>query len=293
VQDPCADFSQLDESAIERCIAQGVPADGSFTQTGQETPVLGGGNPDLGPERADTFTLGFTYQPGWLDGLIVSLDYYDIEITNGISALGANTILEQCLATGEAAFCNRIERDAEGNIVHVSGQLQNIATETASGLDLEVHFAQSGWGGAFAHRALVSYVADRDLVAFPGAEPFAGAGGYDSDTFGAIPRWRATYNIDWTGQRWQLGYGAQWIGPVDETGGELYPGTVNEVSGQLYHDLFARFIANPAVTVSGGVDNLTDETPPFFANADEANTDVATYRLLGRTYWLRFGFRLL
>lgn len=35
-----------------------------------------------------------------------------------------------------------------------------------------------------------------------------------------------------------------------------------------------------------GIDNVTDVQPPFFANADEANTDVATYRLLGTTFQL-------
>jgi outer membrane receptor protein involved in Fe transport len=130
-------------------------------------------------------------------------------------------------------------------------------------------------------------------VAFPGADPFAGAGGFDQDVFGAIPRWRGLYRLDWSGERWDFGYEAQWIGPVDESGGELYPDTVNAVPGQLYHDLSARLLLGPSVTISGGVDNLTDEDPPFFANADEANTDVATYRLLGRSYWLRLQLRLL
>ena len=293
VQDPCADFSQLDPVETERCVAQGVPADGSFDQSGQETPQLGGGNPELGPEEANTFIFGFTWESATLEGLRVSLDYYDIEIDNGILALGANTILEQCLATGEAAFCDRIQRDAEGNIRQVSAQLQNIATETARGVDAELHYAHPGFGGGFRHAAMLSYVGERDLVAFPGADPFAGAGGFDQDVFGAIPRWRGLYRIDWSNERWDLGYEAQWIGPVDESGGELWPGTVNAVSGQLYHDLSARFTVTPSFAVSGGVDNLTDEPPPFFANADEANTDVGTYRLLGRTYWLRLKLNLL
>lgn len=292
VQDPCADFSQLSNTEIDRCVVQGVPADGSFTQNGQETPQLGGGNPDLGPEQADTFTLGLTYQPAWLDGLVVNLDYYDIKIDNGIFALGSNTILEQCLATGEPAFCNRIQRAADGTITQVSAQLQNLASETAKGVDLDVRYSHAGLGGGFDHRVQISYIGERDLVAFPGAEPFAGAGGFDMDTFGAIPHWRGNYRIGWTGGRWRLGYEAQWIGAVDETGGEIFPGTVNEVPHQVYHDVFASYALNSAAAISAGVDNLTDESPPFFANADEANTDVGTYRLLGTTFWLRLNYRL-
>ncbi len=194
--------------------------------------------------------------------------------------------------TGEPAFCDRIVRDSSGRIVQVSAQLQNIASETARGVDVELGFQHPGLSGAFRHRASFSYVGERDLVAFPGAGPFAGAGGYDPDVFGAIPRWRGNYRVDWAGQRWDFAYEAHWIGAVDETGGELYPGTVNRVAGQLYHDLFGRFAIDQRLAVSVGVDNLTDEVPPFFANADEANTDVATYRLLGRTWWLRLNLTL-
>jgi hypothetical protein len=44
--------------------------------------------------------------------------------------------------------------------------------------------------------------------------------------------------------------------------------------------------------ISAGVDNISDETPPFFANADAANTDVSTYRLLGTSFWLRLNLWL-
>ena len=292
VQDPCADFSQLAPEAVARCIAQGVPADGSFSQNGQETAELGGGNPDLGSEQADTFSVGLTYQPAWSSGLTINLDYYAIGIENGIFALGANTILEQCLATGEATFCDRIERNDEGGITQVSAQLQNIAAETARGVDLDLRYAHAGLGGRFNHQLLLSYVAEQDLLGFPGAEPFAGAGGFNADNFGAIPRWRGNYRLSWTGGRWRLGYEAQWIGPLDETGGELFPGTVNEVSARVYHNIFASYTLSTDAAISAGVDNISDETPPFFANADAANTDVSTYRLLGTSFWLRLNLWL-
>lgn len=287
VEDPCADFSQLSTLEIERCVAQGVPADGSFSQSGEETPVLGGGNPNLGPELSDSFSLGLTWTPAGLPGLQINLDYYDIEIDDGILALGANTILQQCLATGAEELCGRIVRDDSGAITRVLAPLQNLSSETARGIDAEVLYAHDALGGGFDHKLRVSYVGERDLVAFPGAEPFSGAGDFDQDNFGAIPRWRGTYNLVWSGGDWRLGYEAQWIGSLEETGGELFPGTVNPVGSRLYHDLFATRSFGVGFGITLGVDNATDEGPPFFANADEANTDVATYPVLGRVYWLR------
>jgi len=292
VEDPCASFDELTPTEVDRCIAQGVPADASFDQSGEETPELSGGNAALDAERADILTAGFTWSPPALSGFHLSLDYYQVDIDNGIAALGANTILEQCLATGATRFCDRIERTADGRIVEVSAQLQNLASETAEGLDLEIRHRHPLLGGTLEHRALVSHVIERELVAFPGAEPFAGEGGFDQDNFGAIPRWQGNYQLKWGFDRWQLGYDAQWIGALAERGGEVFPGTVNEIPHTVYHDVFARYDLAERTHVGAGINNLTDEDPPFFANADEANTDVSTFRLLGTTFWLRLQHRM-
>lgn len=290
VEDPCADFSRLGPAEIGRCVAQRVPGDGSFSQNGQETPVTGGGNPELGPELAETFNLGFTWTPLFLEGLSISVDYFDIAIDNGIAALSANSILEQCIYNGQVESCERIERNGEGSITAVQAELQNLATESTRGIDLDASLAHPGFGGDFSHRLLLSYIAERDIVAFDGADTLAAAGEYVQGSIGAIPRWRGQYSLGWDHASWHLGYQAQWIGSLDERGGELFPGTVNRVSGQVYQDVFAGYDFSDSFAINAGVDNVTDETPPFFANADEANTDVSTYRLYGTTFWLRLNF---
>ncbi len=40
------------------------------------TTAIRAGNPNVDPEKADTLTFGFVYQPEWLDGSNLSLDYY-------------------------------------------------------------------------------------------------------------------------------------------------------------------------------------------------------------------------
>lgn len=288
VEDPCADFSELTAREIERCIQQGVPADGSFSQSGEETPELSGGNPDLRAETADVVTAGLTWTPSWKNPFELRLDYYDIHIDDGIGGLGANTILEQCLATGADEFCGRIDRAGDGRIVSVSARLQNLATETARGLDLDARYSHPLSIGRLNHRALLGYVEERRLVAFPGAAPLAGAGEYDRDNFGAIPRWQGSYGARWKSGRWRIGYDLRWIGNLEERGGEVFPGTVNAIPPAVYHDLFARYRISEDTQLSWGIDNVLDEEPPFFANADEANTDVATYRVLGTAFWVRF-----
>jgi len=50
------------------------------------TILLAGGNPNLQPEEADTWSFGFDWTPaGVLDGLSASVTYYNIKFTNAIS----------------------------------------------------------------------------------------------------------------------------------------------------------------------------------------------------------------
>lgn len=287
VNDPCSDFDALTPTGIQRCIDQGVPADGSFDQSGEETPELSGGNPDLAPESADIFTLGLSWQPSAVRGLNLALDYYDIEISDGIGALGANSILQQCLATGAARFCDAIVREPGGAIRAVEARLQNIANETARGVDLELDWMMAAGKSTLQHRVMLSHVIERELVAFEGAAPLFGEGEFDQDNFGAIPEWRGQYRLDWQLAQWKLGYRAHWIGVVRERGDEVFPGTVNRAGPVLYHDIDVEWTPAPGWRLSGGIQNLTDIEPPFFANADAANTDLGTYRALGTTFWLR------
>ncbi len=78
--------------------------------------TLGGGNPGLEPETADTITAGIVWTPQGIPGLSVTLDYYNIEIEDTIGSLGADDIIQQCANTGDPALCGLINRDAHGTL---------------------------------------------------------------------------------------------------------------------------------------------------------------------------------
>lgn len=284
IDDPCADFDALTAAQTARCVDQGVPADGSFTQTGNETPQRGGGNPLLRPEDSAIFTAGLSWRPPALRNFSLQLDYYSIRIDQGIAALGAQTVLRQCVETGAPRFCTRIERDGSGALRVVRSALQNLASETARGLDLELHHAQALTRGRLHQSLRLSRVLQRELRAFPGAGSLVGVGFYDPDNFGAIPRWKGSYRLHWRLAELDLGYALQWIGALAERGGELFSGTRRAVADQFYHDLSLSWDWRENARLVLGIDNLSDRAPPFLANADVANTDVSTYRLLGRRY---------
>ena len=52
-----------------------------------------------------------------------------------------------------------------------------------------------------------------------------------------------------------------------------------------YHDVEFGYAFPSAVRLRLGVGNVTDKDPPFIDNNVGPNTDAATYRLLGRTFF--------
>ena len=64
---------------------------------------------------------------------------------------------------------------------------------------------------------------------------------------------------------------------------------MQDIDSFLYHDLTANYQWND-LTVTAGITNLSDEEPPWIDSGFNAKTDVSTYRLFGRGYFLRMGY---
>jgi outer membrane receptor protein involved in Fe transport len=73
------------------------------------TMLLNGGDPDLGPERADTWTAGIEIKPDWLQGLAVGLNYYNIRYRDRIDRGGPANI--STIFLREAPFAAIITRN--------------------------------------------------------------------------------------------------------------------------------------------------------------------------------------
>jgi outer membrane receptor protein involved in Fe transport len=75
-----------------------------------------GGNPGLQPEVADSYTGGVVLQPRFLPRFALTVDYFDIQVKNTVGTIGADTIINQCVQTGDPFFCSRIQRDQFGSL---------------------------------------------------------------------------------------------------------------------------------------------------------------------------------
>ncbi|HEU5284909.1 MAG TPA: TonB-dependent receptor [Sphingomicrobium sp.] len=109
--DPCA--GAVPTATLAQCQLTGVTAAqyGSIIPNpAEQYQSLFGGNPDLSPEKADSYTFGLVLQPRFIPGLAVTVDYFDIRLRNAIGVIGFDTIMAQCLSTGDPFFCSKINR---------------------------------------------------------------------------------------------------------------------------------------------------------------------------------------
>ena len=132
----------------------------------------------MNPEESDTFTLGAVVTPNFLPGFSASVDYFDISIDDAIVAgIGAQNILDGCLDTGEAVFCDLITRDGAGSL-NPSGpgigfQLTNLnaAEIETSGLDLQANYVHDFDSiGDLSFRYASTILFSSDFTPFLGAE---------------------------------------------------------------------------------------------------------------------------
>ena len=114
--DPCgADDRSADASDAE-CIGAttpGVPIPGApaLDSPAGQYNFLQGGNLDLTPEEADTYSYGVVFQPRFAPGLALTVDYFDIKIDNTISTIGSVNILTGCYTNEDPTACALIHRN--------------------------------------------------------------------------------------------------------------------------------------------------------------------------------------
>jgi outer membrane receptor protein involved in Fe transport len=122
--DPCAGAAPLLNANLAAiCIAQG--ADPLLLGTIEDpvagqANVTGGGDPNIQPEKASTWTIGTVLRPSFLPGFTATIDYYNIEVEDAISTPTPGDLIAVCFGSDPAnppagaatdPNCTRIRRN--------------------------------------------------------------------------------------------------------------------------------------------------------------------------------------
>jgi outer membrane receptor protein involved in Fe transport len=175
----------------------------------------------------------------------------------------------------------------------VNAIAQNFGNATVSGVDIGWSASLTSRAGVWGMGVLATYLAQHDTQIFNGGNVDRLAGTF-SPSYQAFPRWRGLAHIDWQRGGWRASYQLQLIGSYRNCGLAFDGSTVcPSVSGTLYQDISAGYSFGSTLDLRIGVSDLTNRDPPFVNNSPQGNTDPATYRLLGRTFFadLRLSLR--
>ena len=198
----------------------------------------------------------------------------------------------ECAERG-SSICEAITRLPDGYVTQVATHYRNVGKLDVRGFDFALNWSATTRIGGLDSSLLATYLDRWDRQPFPDGEVHSYAGNFDA---GARPRWRASGHIDWRSGPWLASYAAEYIGSYTERVQswalfhEFEPFD-RRVDPVLYHDIETGFKFDSGVTVRAAVTNVTDEDPPYL-NIAPANTDAATYRLLGRSYFLELRYQV-
>ena len=282
-------------------------AKGSTSQLSVSDPVLGrdylvtaanSGNPDLTPEKADTFTAGIVLTPVAVPGLSFTVDYFDIKLNEAIISLTPAAIVTQCYGVAPQA-CSLITRDPVTNqITLVRNGPVNMQSVQLSGVDVEASYFIPVGADRIDLRALINYTSKAEIS--DGVTTTTLAGSVDQPTIAALggtPNWRFNTSASYIAERFRVSLTGRYVG-----GGAINKNFTdkdlleNHVNGRMYFDLSGEYAiidngADRKLSVFGAVQNMFDNDPPI-TGVGGYGTTRALYDVIGRVFTLgaRFNF---
>ncbi len=296
--DPC-NAATLNASATIKanCVANGVPANGSYTQQGGQLPVLTGGNTALKPETSRSYNLGGVYSASWASAwartLTLEASYFHIKVKDAIGAIDAATLLDRCADTGDALSCASIHRSASGQVTQIVGVLENISSIETDGLDLNFTYrtptSKAGsFGFAMQNTLMFNY---KEIVPASNGTTTIKRDGTESGSQ-AYPRYRSVATGDWTIGGFTFSLTGRYLSAVRESTGDFEG---NKLNRRLYGDvqlLWDTKLAERDFTFTVGVNNLAGKSPPACYSCLLSNYDPSVYDLPGQFFYARVGVKL-
>lgn len=279
--------------------------------------ILGGGNPDLKPEIGNTFTGGVVLQPRFLSGFEMSLDYYDLRISDAITTLTPEQIIEECYVSGGTSpLCSDVTRpggvtSSQPATAVFAGEI-NAASWRTKGVDIEASYRlpldrlASNWNGAVNFHMLANYVESFTIENSAG-QPTEQQAGYTDTVLepasGApptpIPHWRGSISATYVGGPFTILAQERYVGSLKTGGPEFnYVYAESHLPAVFYTDLTVSYdlpVRDGKAQLFATVNNLFNQQPPLFPSSAVPGLSYPTiqslYDVMGRYITVGAKFR--
>jgi outer membrane receptor protein involved in Fe transport len=298
--DPCDQLLSVTDAATRaRCLAEGLPAD--FEQkNGVQVNQIGGAAAGLKAETSKNLTLGTVFQPTFGDtfgNLSLAVDYYRIEVDNGVGQLSESSLLQGCYTNAHPEYCRFITREPftipGTGALTVNTSFINIATDLVKGIDFVLTYDRRLGPGKFDLGA----EAVRTLKRINKTDPDSPA----LDYVGTIgnPKWAGVGHAGYEIGPWYFRWGVEYLkGTNDQPFNEenvdpsLTTDRVNfSVPDYWLHTATIRW-EKGRYSVTAGVRNVFDKDPPKITAGDPLVNTTSNVPLQsgwdfrGRTYFV-------
>jgi len=285
VNDPCADRNITSTQVEANCRADGVPVGYDFVYD-SSLGFLSGGNPNLKEETSDSWTIGGVYQPSWLPGFALTVDYFDITVNDVITSLSAQSVLNACYdqATINNQFCDQFARFAgpgTGPRGEIPGQVLegslsvvplNFAKLKTRGIDFQADYRHTFEGaGVLSTRLIWTHALENTSYLNP----------IDTDLGNRLlselgnPKDAFNLDIDFKTGPVTISYELRYIGRMTNGAYENYfsfqgrpPQNADAFDHRFYtdtdyHDIRVNWETDDHFNFYVGVDNLFNQDPPL------------------------------
>jgi outer membrane receptor protein involved in Fe transport len=313
--DPCAGPSPTATQA--ECANTGLTAQqyGHIpANPAQQYNSLNGGNPNLAPEKADTYTAGVVLTPSMVPGFTFSADYFNIKVNDFIQFLDPNLTLASCLQANN--LCSLVHRNPLNGSLWLGTPSQLSTEGYVSATNVNIGFLQTkGWdfqatyrtdldrfglsnAGGLNFNFVGTYT--QNLITDPGipttdangktVTQFDCAGLYGTSTCATpTPKWRHRLRVGWTTPWTGLDLSLTWryVGSVKDAHTSSNPflsgptfSFDRELDAVNYFDLAAQYRLKDRYTFRVGVNNIADTEPRLVGSVAGGNASVFN----GNTY---------
>ncbi len=317
--DPCDEdnfpdtgtLTPIQQRTAANCLAIGIDTTTFEQNNGITVFNRGGAETGLAAETSKNWSVGFVVnrQFGNDISLGLAVDYFDIEVNNGVSSLGGATILNRCYSAADfdpaTGFCRFVQRDAN-NILTVTSGFVNLSTDIVKGYEFTGRLGLPLAGGRLTlNGSLTKYTEQSDKL-FP--EEFL----LDANGITTIPDMVGDLDATFTRGPITLFYGLSWVnsssGTYDYFATSRTTGEVDEALAQSFRDLYLLevpdyFLHNASLTfgltddydLTLGVRNLFNKQPPRISNTGfntTANAPIYSgYDFTGRQFFANVSFK--
>jgi outer membrane receptor protein involved in Fe transport len=249
--------------------------------------VTTGGNPNLNNEVSDTTTYGFVLQPRFAEGLTFSVDWINIDLTDGLSAFQPTDFMAACYDSSPqpADVCSTFARAPATTPEYPAGTVISALSTTFNAgvieyegqyyvLDYQLSLDnQFGTGPGFLGFTLDATHNARFETSVTGTTFVR------SDNTVAQPDWVSRFNARWGVGPLLLSYQLYYMSDVLAAPDATIENNPNpDIASNATHSLSLSWAISDAFTVRGGVNNFTDEEPSY--------PTIAYGDILGRRWFL-------